>query len=195
MRLHRRTTVLVAVVALAATAILTGGPAGAAPSSSVSAAGVKVTVVSVSSTTSAAFLANLPPGWTEISWGSDAKAAPAASWHSSLAVGPVTLPYGVNSTLQATTHQMCTGAFGVQQTKAGFWRSSWSGYRRYGDDTYSQLTRDGGLITTYTVTCGGGGQGTYDYQLEAKGYTTAGGWSSSTATYGGSQSQRFACGT
>jgi hypothetical protein len=105
------------------------------------------------------------------------------------------LPYGVNGNLSAETDQVCSGAFGVQQTQAKMQRSSWSGYRDYSSLTYSSVTSSQFLTTYWTVDCGGPNQGTYDYREIAQGYNTASGWTTTWATYGGSQSQRFACGT
>lgn len=148
-------------------------------------------------------VSKLHPGWTRMTWGGSAAKSGAQlaavakpqTWSCSLYVGPVTLPHGVNGNLQAETDQVCSGAFGKQQTKADFARSSWTGYRLYASTSYSGQTVSTFLTTTYTVSCGGSKQGTYDYRLEAHGYAVPSGWTKTAASYGGPQKQRFACGT
>jgi len=105
------------------------------------------------------------------------------------------LPNGPDGDLKATTGQYCTGAFGIQQTRAHFDRSSWSGWRLYASTYTRPASRLTHLVTLFSVSCGGHNQGTYDYRLVAQGYNTAGGWTSGSAVYGGPASQRFACGT
>lgn len=178
--------------------------ADASPARTVLVAGKHMVATSTYARTFEANFAQTHPGWTKMTWGGTATgsatnaalpAVPAANWSCSLYVGPVTLPNGVNGNLQAETDQTCSGAFGKQQTRADFARSSWSGYRLYASTVYSGQTTSTFLTTTFTVDCGGGGQGTYNYRLEAQGYAVPSGWTSTTASYGGSQPQRFPCGT
>ena len=83
---------------------------------------------SITSGTITGDVTRLHPGWTRLTWGSSTSPAAtntsaAAAWSCSLYVGPVTLPNGVNGNLQAETDQVCSGAFGKQQTRADFARS------------------------------------------------------------------------
>jgi hypothetical protein len=185
--------------------------AGSTPSSDsgtkVSQSSKHLVATSVVSGTGVGEVSKLHPGWTKMTWGGSAATPVAASgahpaavakastWSCSLYVGPVTLPHGVDGTLQAVTDQVCSGAFGKQQTKADFARSSWTGYRLYASTSYSGQTVSTFLTTTFQVSCGGAKQGTYDYRLEAHGYAVPSGWTKTAASYGGSQKQRFACGT
>lgn len=190
-----------AALALTASAV-TAQPAGATPApasggaSSTTSTAVKS--IHILKQVSGTYTGAIPshPGWGKVTWTKPATGgvSPAAAAACTLIVGPVTLPNGVNGNLEATTDQYCSGPFGVQQTEAHFDRSSWSGWRLYANNYTSGLTSNTFLTTTFVVDCGGGGQGTYDYRLVARGYATALGWSG-WATYGGSQKQRFACGT
>lgn len=200
---------VVVTAVLGLTSLARAGAASTASSDSgtkVSQSSKHLVATSVVSGTVVGDVSKLHPGWTKMTWGGSsalaaasgaksAAVAKASTWSCSLYVGPVTLPNGVNGNLQAETDQVCSGAFGKQQTKADFARSSWTGYRLYASTSYSGQTVSTFLTTTFSVSCGGPKQGTYDYRLEAHGYAVPSGWTSTAASYGGSQKQRFACGT
>lgn len=191
-------TALVCTTEVAASASPTrpGTPSGKVASSN------QLQAVSTSPATAAKVATAKAAGWGHISWSSATSGATTrvpnkatAAWHCDLYVGPVTLPNGTDGDLKAETLVNCSGAFGIQQTRAHFDRSSGSGYRLYANTSTGPATRNTFQDTLYAVSCGGSGLGTYDYRLVAQGYTTAGGWTSGSAVYGGSAKQRFACGT
>jgi hypothetical protein len=111
-------------------------------------------------------------------------------WTCDFQVYQTRLSGGVNGDLEATADQSCTGDYGSQRIFGRFQRSSWSGWRTYSNFVPGSLTTGSYISTTFSVSCGGSGQGTYDYRLDA--YPYAGG------TYGpdgyGAKG-RFACGT
>jgi hypothetical protein len=146
-------------------------------------------------------------GWSKTSWssnnvatsrrasGASETAISATGWSCTLYQGPVTMPNGVSGSLRAETDQICSGSFGVQQTRGKLQRSSWSGFRDYSSLVYGTQTTSHYITSYWGVDCGGPNQGKYDYRFISQGFNSASGWTTNWSVYGGSQSQRFSCGT
>ena len=98
---------------------------------------------------------------------------PQAAAVCTLAVGNV---HDLNSKLTGTTEQTCSGAFGQQQTKQQFLRSSYRGFVGYDNVGTSSKTSSQYLDLTWTAVCHQGA-GHYNYNQRAQGWATALGWS------------------
>jgi hypothetical protein len=195
-------TAFVAAGALMVTLTATGAAASSGAAASAGPEGKTTTVHTTSSTAARKAVSS-----TTVTWGPGATAAvkrkiadgvplssiplaSAADWVCTVTVGGTFPTNGVNGDLDGDATQFCSGSFGQQWLSGQFQRSSWSGWRTYSSWTDSQPTTASWIDVTFSVPCGGPGQGTYDYRLVAQGH---GGGLTGPETYG--TSLRIACGT